>query len=266
MQKGPLLGQGRTAEVYAWGEDRVLKLFFESWSSDWIEQEARVARIVHEAGLAAPAIEGTIELEGRSGIIYERIDGPSMMENTAFHPWRLGRAARQLADLHLAMHGLVERELPSGLELLTRLLREAPRLTDQARSWLLRHLERLPEENAICHGDFHPDNVLMSPRGPVVIDWMSVTRGHPLADVAGTLLLFSIAEMPESLGLLRGPVGMIWRAMLAPYLRHYFRSSPYTREQLENWIPVMAAAYLGQGMTTTEEDKLLAFIDAAVKT
>ena len=60
MEKGPLLGQGRSAEVYAWGDHQVLKLFFSSWSPEWIEQEARVARVVHEAGLAAPALEGTI--------------------------------------------------------------------------------------------------------------------------------------------------------------------------------------------------------------
>ena len=190
-----------------------------------------------------------------------------MMEDVARHPWRIASAAHQLADLHLAMHSRTETELPSGHELLTRLLRVAPRLTDLARSWLLWQLERLPEGEAICHGDYHPDNILMSVRGPAVIDWMSVTRGHPLADVAGTFLLFRVAEMPETLGrLVRGPVGIVWRAMLYPYLRRYFRLTPYTREQLEDWIPVMAAAYLGQGLNTREEDKLLAFIDAAVKT
>ena len=101
MQKGPLLGQGRTAEVYAWGDFQVLKLFFTTWPVDCIHQEARVARLVHEAGLASPATGDLIEVEGRLGIVFERVDGPSMLEDVARHPWRIVSAAHQFADLQL---------------------------------------------------------------------------------------------------------------------------------------------------------------------
>ena len=37
MQKGRLLGQGRTAEVYAWGDSQVLKLF-SRWENRGKEQ------------------------------------------------------------------------------------------------------------------------------------------------------------------------------------------------------------------------------------
>jgi tRNA A-37 threonylcarbamoyl transferase component Bud32 len=265
MQKGELLGQGRTAEVYAWGERQVLKLFFTTWPLQWIHEEVRVAHLVHEAGLAAPATGDLIEVEGRLGIVYERIDGPSMIEDIARRPWRFFSRVRQFTDLQLAMHSRVEMDLPSGRELLSRLIRKAPRLSDRTREHLLGRLERLADENTICHGDYHPDNILMSGRGPIVIDWMSVTRGHPLADVAGTSVLFQVAEMPETLGRFsRALVQRLWGALLRPYLRRYFRSSPYTREQLNDWIPLMAAAYLGQGLSAREEDKLLSLIEASL--
>jgi hypothetical protein len=114
MRKGKLLGQGRTAEVYAWGDFQVLKLFFTTWPVEWIHQEARVARVVHEAGLASPAAGDLIEVEGRLGIVYERIDGPSMLEEVARHPWRIVSLAHQFADLHLAMHRRVEMDPVNG--------------------------------------------------------------------------------------------------------------------------------------------------------
>jgi len=267
MRKGALLGQGRTAEVYAWGKGQVLKLFFTTWPVDWIQQEARVARLVHEAGLASPATGDLIEVEERLGIVYERVDGPSMLEDISRHPWRFVSAARQFTDLHLAMHGRVEMDLPSGRELVSRLLRDAPRLTDQTKEQLLAKLEQLPDGNTICHGDYHPDNILMSGRGPIVIDWMSVTRGPPLADVAGTYLLFRVIEVPPTVGKLsRGLIEVLRRVFLSMYLRRYFESSPHRREQLDGWVPVMAAAYLGQGLTSREEDKLISIIEAALET
>jgi len=265
MRKGKLLGQGRTAEVYAWGEFQVLKLFFTTWPVEWIHQEARVARVVHEAGLASPAAGDLIEVDGRLGIVYERIDGPSMLEEVARHPSRIVSLAHQFTDLHLDMHRRVEMDLPAGQELLTGLLRNAPRLTDEVRERLLEKLEQLPDANAICHGDYHPDNILMTRRGPIVIDWMSVTRGHPLADVAGTFLLFRVVEIPSTLGKLsRGFLEVLRKAFLSLYLRRYFASSPHRREQLDDWVPPMAAAYLGQGLTSQEEDRLITIIDAAL--
>jgi tRNA A-37 threonylcarbamoyl transferase component Bud32 len=267
MQKGSLLGQGRTAEVYAWGDFQVLKLFFTTWPVDWIHQEARVARLVHEAGLASPATSELIEVEGRLGIVYERVDGPSMLEDVARHPWRIVSAAHQFADLQLAMHRRVEMDLPSGKELLTGLLRAAPRLTDEIRERLLGKLEQLPDANTICHGDYHPDNILITTRGPIVIDWMSVTRGHPLADVAGTYLLFRVVEMPSTLGrLTRESLEVLRRVFLFLYLRRYFKQSPHRREEMDVWVPPLAAAYLGQGLTSQEEDRLISIIEAALET
>ena len=264
MHKGVLIGKGRTAEVFAWGDRQVLKLFFTTWPVDWIQQEARVARVVHEAGLAAPATEGVIEVEGRLGIVYERIEGRSMLEEMARRPWRFFSLVRQFADLHLEMHRTVATGLPGARELLARLLRDSAHLDEETGRWLLERLEALPDADTVCHGDFHPDNILISPRGPVVIDWMSVTRGHPLADVAGTFLLLSVVEIPDSVGrLLRGLLEMLRHLLLFLYLRRYFERSPYQREEMHRWVPVMAGAYLGQGMTGTEEARLIPMIDAA---
>lgn len=57
MSKGALIGEGRIAEIYAWGDNQVLKLFREWCVPDWVDCEAQIARTVHAAGAPAPAAE-----------------------------------------------------------------------------------------------------------------------------------------------------------------------------------------------------------------
>jgi tRNA A-37 threonylcarbamoyl transferase component Bud32 len=79
-EKGRLIGRGTTAEVYEWGKDRVLKLFYEKLSDTWINNEIRIGNAVYEAGVPAPAVLDTVVVNGRRGAIFERIPGQSMMK------------------------------------------------------------------------------------------------------------------------------------------------------------------------------------------
>ena len=44
--KGPLIGYGRTADIFTWGDDQILKLLHGSWPAAAVEEEARIARLV----------------------------------------------------------------------------------------------------------------------------------------------------------------------------------------------------------------------------
>jgi uncharacterized protein (TIGR02172 family) len=254
---GAPIGIGRTAEVYGWGEGQVLKLYRADMPAEWVAHEASVARIVADAGLAAPAVGELIEVDGRVGIVYERISGPSMLDALARQPWTLGRHARQFAELHAGMHATSRPELPSARESLLRALRAAPRLPEPTRRSLLDALATLPDGDAVCHGDFHPDNIVISSRGPVVIDWMTVTRGNPAADVARTVLLFRAGVLPEGT-----PAGkriateFFRRAFLSAYLRAYRALRPLPDAEIDAWLPLLAAARLNERILAEQKTLL----------
>lgn len=44
----------------------------------------------------------------------------------------------------------------------------------------------------------HPDNVIVSPSGPVVIDWSNVGRGDPHAEVADLWLSLHVPRRPAT--------------------------------------------------------------------
>ena len=103
---GPRLAQGRTAEIFGWGDDQIIKLLRKGFSESALEVEAMITRIVYDAGLPVPKTEGIVEVGGRPGIISERIDGPSMMDELNANPGTVVQAAHLLAELHAAIHNV----------------------------------------------------------------------------------------------------------------------------------------------------------------
>jgi uncharacterized protein (TIGR02172 family) len=261
-EKGPLIARGRTAEVFLRGDSQILKLFLDWCPADWAEHEARLTGAVHEAGLPVPATEGIVEIDGRLGIIFERIEGPSMLGTLTSRPWQLVKLARLLAELHVKMHSCKVSGLPSLREHLESRILNAPMLAEEKKETVLKILKQLPDGNAVCHGDFHPDNIVMSLKGPIIIDWMTATQGNPLADVARTSLLLSLgAPLP---GTPRQWLIKAARALFhSIYLRRYLRLQAVSHQQIAGWRLPVAVARLRENIPE-EKGRLLALIESSL--
>lgn len=266
-EQGTLIGRGRTADIYAWGDGLALKLYYEGWSHAAVEHEAQISRLVAAAGAPAPSASGPFTVNGRYGILFERLVGPTLLHQVAARPWTIRRAVRAFADLHLATHARVvgDHSLPTQRERLERQISDAPLVSDRIRAAALRRLEHLPEGSALCHGDYHPDNVLMTGHGPIIIDWASASRGHPLADVAQTELLLQIGEPPATPSriervLLAVARTYVRRAYLRRYFRRYLRHGTTRQEELAAWRLPIAVARLADEIPG-EQSKLLRLIE-----
>lgn len=260
-QPHAVIGRGRTADILAWEGGRALKLFHDGVSAGAAQAEARTAQLIQAAGLPAPACHGMIEVEGRLGILFDRVSGPTLLRDMTSRPWRLLAAAHLLATLHAGMHQRSAPGLPSQPERLERRIRAAPALSPAARQAVLDALARLPSGAAICHGDFHPDNVVITSRGPVVLDWADATSGHPLGDVARTSLLLQLGGIPP--GTPGRRVFEVGRTLFhRAYVRRYFQLRSGAREQLDAWRAPVAAARLAEAIAE-EQDRLLAIVEAA---
>ena len=263
-EKGPMIARGRTAEIFLWKDNQVLKLFLDWCPAHWIEEEVRGTQAAYEAGLPVPAAEGMVEVEGRLGIVFERIDGPSMFGLVGSKPWKLFRLARVLAELHAEMHSREVPELPSQRRGLERAIQREDVLPVNTKEVVLKVLEQLPDGSALCHGDFHPENIIMSSRGPIIIDWQAAKQGNPLADVARTSLLFQTAEVVPPFIAGRWLINWVGGLFHSIYLRSYLQLRPASREQIAAWQLPMAAARLAENIPE-EKDRLLALIEAKLK-
>lgn len=244
MKKGTLIGRGRTADVYAWEEGRILKLFQEWIPAFVVEREYTVTRAAQAAGVPVPATYELVELERRHGIVFEKIEGKSLLAEIQDKPWKVYAAARRLGGLHAQIHGIrTSVELPTQREQIEAAIKSVQGLGEDEKQAVQSYLSKLPDGQSLCHGDFHPDNILVSERGPIIIDWLTGTRGHPLADVARTSLLIHTAALPPSTpGHVRRIMDVSRAFLYSIYLNRYLQLRPAKRRQIDQWrLPLLAA-------------------------
>jgi hypothetical protein len=262
LSLGPLIAKGRTAEVYALQENQILKLYYAWCSPDWVQQEIDVGRVIATMPLPTPKLIDALKIEERQGIIYERADGPSLLTLSSTKPWLVLHLARQLAELHAQIHKQDGSSFPPLHSALYATIQRMENLSSSLKTDLLRVVEKLPDGNALCHCDFHPDQVLITTKGPVIIDWPTAHRGHPLADVARTSILLMIGQVPYANWAMQASINL-WRWFFyRTYVARYLELHPgVTREDITTWMIPVAAARLDERIQG-EQKPLLRFIQS----
>jgi aminoglycoside phosphotransferase (APT) family kinase protein len=257
LPPGPLLARGRTAEVYAWQDNQVLKLFYAWCPQHLVQHEAEIGRAVATMALPTPKLIDVLEIGGRQGILYERVEGPSMLRQLNARPWLLFRLGRQLAELQTEIHTQKGTGFPLLRSSLRASMQQMESLPPSLKSGVLRLAETLPDGDALCHLDFHPDQVLMTAKGPVIIDWLTAHQGHPLADVARTCVLLQVGQVPYAGWAMRAFVNL-WRGLFyRTYLARYLELHPsVTQDEITTWMIPVAADRLNEHIAGEEEPLL----------
>lgn len=246
MTERELLAQGREAEVFLQADGTVLKLLRDPAHAWRVEAEAAALRSLEADGFPAPAFVRTTTVDGRPGLVTERVDGRNMLDALDRRPLTVFAAGRVMGELHAAMHDrAAPAELPALHEVLGERIAEADALPGDLRSRVSSLLDGLPAGDRLCHGDMHIGNVLGTPDAPAVIDWGDATRGAPTGDLARTWILVRFGTLPPAAPLAAralAPLGR--RIILARYLRAYRAARPVDDALLARWQVVCAAARL----------------------
>jgi Phosphotransferase enzyme family len=162
----------------------------------------REALVMAHAGAHGFRVPEVFEV-GQNALVLERIEGPTMLADLWRRPWMLGRHATMLARLHEELHAI-----PAPSEL---------------------------GEGRLLHMDLHPENVMLSPAGPVVIDWTNAGAGEPALDVAMTWVI----------GWTSG--GVPGRLFVRTFLTHFDRA------EIRKALPAAAELRSGDPNVTDDE-------------
>ena len=178
LEPGGLISMGSEWELRHYGPDHIVRT---NTGSSSLSQEAEALEVVGSTGFPVPKL---VERLGSSSIVMERLDGPTMLQDLTSRPWTLGRHAKNLARLHLALGKIVA---PS-------------------------HWERVSDGDSVVHLDFHPGNIKLSSRGPVVLNWSRATRGSSTFDAAVTYVILRTGVSNE---------GRVARLVLRPLRKRF---------------------------------------------
>ena len=216
---GPLVGTGRAALVYDLGGDRVLRRYRRPPPPGLTEREAAVMTYLRQQGYPVPEV---FDADG-ADLVMERLHGTTMLSDLESHPWRADRHAATWAELvgRLAT-------VPVG---------------DLATAGVP---ARFGAPDGVLHLDFHPDNVMLTPDGPVVFDWSNASLGPPAAEVAQAWII-SASSSADGPRWKRAVVRVLRRRFIAQFLRASDRAGA------EAILPVVAAYRLKDPNVRPEE-------------
>ncbi len=233
-----LLGCGNTAEVFAWGEGRVLKLFVPGYPEDAARKEYTLSRRMDETDVPHPRSHGFLEHEGRFGIVYDRVDGTPLTD-WVLQTGDLADCTTRMAALHRQLARFPGEGLPDYRDFLRWGMEQAWHGAIPADALAL--LAALPEGSALCHGDFHPGNLIVHGGDTVVIDFMNLCRGPWLYDVARAVFLVEETPLPSGV-----PDPVAFQQMRRSLTTAYLALLPMEREALEPFLTVIRLARRGE--------------------
>jgi hypothetical protein len=231
MNIGRLLGSGQVAEVFEFGP-HVIKLYRGQQHKKSAFREGATLAALEGSGLSVPVVHEINCFDGRWGVVMSRAPAST--------PGSLGDA-EALATLHIRLHQLDGGRLGPLKQKLAQDVERAGQLAPEHRDALLRYLAGLPNGDRLCHGDFHPGNIMGSIDEPFIVDWVDATQGPPEADACRTYLL-ALHNSP---------------ALAEPYLSAYASRTSRSRNTILAWLPVIAAARLAENVAAEDERLLL---------
>ena len=182
---GRLLAVGNVAEVFEWGA-RVVKLYKSTAAKSAAFREAAMHAAVEAMGLPVPKVWGVQEIGDRWGVVFDGVKQPSFAKQILSNP---GEAPRYLDEcmvqLHMRIHA---HRAVQFADLRVRLADNiaGTKLLDARRKRdLLDGIADMPDNDRLCHGDFHPMNILGEASAPVIIDWPDARAAAILPQISG---------------------------------------------------------------------------------
>jgi aminoglycoside phosphotransferase (APT) family kinase protein len=246
-----------------------LRVFGSVGEDEILVREHSVLEFVAARGFPAPvplavAPIGPDNPVGLPWMVLPRVPGVPLLEVIGQAPWAAPRRLHELAELQARLHAIPVDGCPLPAEgaLVDRwLARRGPEIRSLANARADDVLSRLEqraavvrdEQPVVCHGDFHPLNVLSARTAAgwhhVVIDWTEAVVGDRHFDVARTLALFRVAWVAASSTTERIALRALGPGLARIYRRAYRRAASLERDRLAYWS---AAHFLYGWWQTTQ--------------
>ncbi len=265
MTLGEIIGKGRTADIHAYGEGKVVKLFHDHIQESWIDYEYRINRVANQFKCPVPKVYEIVDIENRKGIVFERIDGETVTDllkkpfSKASHiAMRTAAAHAEVSKVSFGSSGHPFDEnsikLPRQYDYFKEKINDTTALTDDEKKDVIDYLMRLPDGLRLCHGDLHPENFIVQGSTHYIIDWTNAYIGHPASDIARSLLMmespFGKSDLPS---LMKPMIGFIIQSYMKSFIRVYLSLIDIKHKDIKAWTLPVAAARLHENVPDERE-------------
>ena len=212
--------------------DNCIKLFDPLYSKADVLNEALNHARIEETGLNIPKIHEVKLIEGRWAIVLEYIEGKTLAQLMEENPDKKDEYIELLVDLQMEVHTKTSPLLTKLKDKMNRKI-AATNFDATTRYDLHTRLESMPKHNKVCHGDFNPSNIIITPENKAyIVDWAHATQGNAAADAARTYLLFCLNDDKEGANV---------------YLDCFCKKSGTSKQYVQKLMPIVAASQSVKG-------------------
>ncbi|MBQ1474250.1 MAG: phosphotransferase [Ruminococcus sp.] len=218
--------------------DTVLKVFDSDFSKADILNEALNQARIEETGLNVPKLLEVGIIDGKWAIRTEYVPGKTLAKLMEENPDKL--------DEYLDLFVNIQKEIFSKEAPLLNKIKDkfnrkisASRFDATTRYELHTRLDSMKNHKKICHGDFTPSNIIITPGGDYsILDWSHVTQGNAAADAARTYMLFCLKGMDE---------------VAEKYLALFCKKTDTAKQYVQRWMPIVACTQSVKGKPEEQE-------------
>lgn len=243
MRLGNPIAMGNTAKIHLYN-NKIIKLFNDVLPDTESVYEANKQRFAYSCGLSVPNVLEVTKINGKQAIIMEYVEGKTLGDLLSENKENLGYYMNLFVDSQRKIHLVMADSLEPMVKKLQRQIKSALILDQRYKTHLLKKLEAMTFENRLCHGDFHPFNLIVSGNHVTTIDWVDSSAGDIRADVYRTYLLYSQFSMQ----------------LADMYLLLYCEKSGLSKDEIFQWAPIIAGARLSEGGTSEQAEQLLKIV------
>jgi len=217
----------RAHKVVVKDKGTVLKIFDQEYKVSAILNEAMNEARAAETGLPVAKVLEVLKLRDHWCIRREWIEGDTLADVMLKDKKNAAKYLKQFVAIQCEIFSKTSERMGNLNDKLDKLISASP-LPKETRYDLHVKLQSMPRGKSLCHGDFNPTNVIITPKGDWrVIDWSHVRLGDPLADVAHTYLLLWLSG---------------YMASAEKYMNLACDALNAKVSDVQKWLPIVAAA------------------------
>ena len=239
-----IVGQGATTKVYRDGYI-ALKVYIDAYHFD-VEREYSRQLFAYEAGLPVPEVYCVRRLDDMTTVLeMEYIKGQHLMYPGMGNE-EISSAILTLVKLQNEVHKIKAKGEPKQRERFRAKIKNSPYLTKPLKEKInLLLIEVHNKRDSLCHGDFHPLNVIYDGNKHWIIDWVDATSGNPLADACRSYIIFKqfINQAAEA------------------YLSTFCNEANVEKDDVLKWLPIVAVVRLEENIDEETRDWLMNIIN-----
>ncbi|HML37246.1 MAG TPA: phosphotransferase [Bacillota bacterium] len=244
----PLIAEGGEANIYDLGDGKVLRILRNPKGRSF-RVEKHLFPFLKEHDICIPSVYEYIENEKMTAMVMQKITGTTMLDQLKRHPFQMIDEIKKFTTMHAQLLSLHSKcKLYSIHEVVNRFAMQAFPIDEKLVDFALNLLKEFPDDDYICHADFHPGNVLIQNNCYYIIDWGAAYHGNYVSDIAHTyLLMTNVPTLTGQRGLQHAVITCIGRIMAKTYLSQMLKLKKFNLSDFSKWTVIMALkrAYYG---------------------